>query len=230
MPTNQVGLDYLVENQNAAEILVNEGLDKIDALIRLSIKDRDLATPPGSPAHGDRYIVATSPTGLWAGQAGKLAVWFNTAWKFFTVKEGWELWIDDENKLLVFDGSAYLQIARKQLIRFRQIRTVDNPGAAEDRSMFFTDTAITVTKLAAVLKGSASPSVTWTIRYDADRNATGTEVVTGGTTTTSTTTGSIVSSFSDPTIPANSFVWLETTAKSGTVDEMNVTVTFTEDD
>jgi len=53
--------------------------------------------------------------------------------------------------------------------------------------------------------------------------------VTGGTTTTSTTAGSDVIVFNDATIEADEFVWLETTAKSGTVDELHITIFYTED-
>lgn len=108
--------------------------------------------------------------------------------------------------------------------------TVESPTATEDLTMFFTDDAITVTQLNAVLaNGSATPSVTWTIRHSTDRSATGNEVVTSGTTTTSITTGSEVISFNDATIPAGSWVWLETTAQSGTVPELCVTVEYTVD-
>jgi hypothetical protein len=107
--------------------------------------------------------------------------------------------------------------------------TVESPTATEDISMFFTDDAVTVTQLNAVLRGSSTPSVTWTIRHSTDRSAAGNEVVTSGTTTTSTTTGSEVTSFNDATIPAGSFVWLETSAQSGTVDELNVIIEFTID-
>jgi hypothetical protein len=81
-----------------------------------------------------------------------------------------------------------------------------------------------------VLIGAATPSVTWTIRHHAtDRSAAGNEVVTGGTTTTSTTSGSDVVAFNDATIPADSFIWLETTAQSGTVTELHITIAYTVD-
>jgi hypothetical protein len=107
--------------------------------------------------------------------------------------------------------------------------TIESPTGTEDVSLFFTDAAITVTQLNAVLVGSSTPSVTWTVRHGTDRSATGNEVVTSGTTTTSTTTGSEVTSFNDATIPAGSFVWLETTAQSGTVDSISVTITYSVD-
>ena len=106
---------------------------------------------------------------------------------------------------------------------------IENPTSSEDISFFFTDVAMTVSKMRAVLVGSATPSVTWTVRYATSRSDTGTEVVTGGTVTTSTTTGSDVTTLDDPTIPANSYVWVETTAKSGTVDSININLFYNED-
>lgn len=107
--------------------------------------------------------------------------------------------------------------------------TIESPTSSEDISMFFTNKAITVTEMRAVLVGSSTPSVTWTVRHGTDRNGTGAEVVTSGTTTTSTTTGSDVTSFNDATIVADSFVWLETTAQSGTVGQLHITIFYTED-
>lgn len=102
--------------------------------------------------------------------------------------------------------------------------SVENPTSTESIPLFKTDSEIVISKLFAVLVGSSTPSVTWTIRYDTDVSATGTEVVTSGTTTTSTTTGDTVSSFDNDTIAAGNWVWLETTAQSGTVNWLNVTI------
>ena len=107
--------------------------------------------------------------------------------------------------------------------------TIENPSSSEDISYFFTNVAITVTEIRAVLVGSSVPSVTWTIRHGTDRAAGGSEVVTGGTVTADTTTGSDVTSFDDETIVADSHVWVETTAQSGTVDSISISLFFTED-
>lgn len=104
--------------------------------------------------------------------------------------------------------------------------TVENPTSSEDISIFFTQRAITVSEIRSVLVGSDTPSVTWTIRHGTDRSAAGAEVVTGGTTTTSITSGSDVTSFNDATIVADSFVWLEITAKSGTVGQISITIVY----
>jgi len=108
--------------------------------------------------------------------------------------------------------------------------TIEAPNNDEDLTMFFTPNALTITEMRGVLRGSSSPLITWTVRHHAtDRSNAGNEVVTAGTNTTSITSGSDVISFNDATIPADSFVWLETTDASGVVDELHVTVGFTID-
>jgi hypothetical protein len=106
---------------------------------------------------------------------------------------------------------------------------IETPTSGEDISLFYTTQSITISTIVAVLRGSSSPSVTWTIRHDPNRSATGIEVVSSGTTTTSTTNGDVVTTFNDATVPANSFVWLETTALSGTVNSLHVSIDYTVD-
>lgn len=73
----------------------------------LSVKDRDLATPPGSPATGDTYIIAASPTGAWAGHATEVAIWDGSAWVFYVPRTGWVGYIEDEQKISVFHAGAW---------------------------------------------------------------------------------------------------------------------------
>ena len=114
--------------------------------------------------------------------------------------------------------------------KFSYSITVEDPTSSEDISIAFTNRAITITEMRAVLIGASTPSVTWTIKHHAsDRNNAGAAVVTASTTTTSTTTGSDVTSFNDATIPADSYIWLETSAQSGTVTEIHITIIGTED-
>ena len=101
--------------------------------------------------------------------------------------------------------------------------TLLDPAVNDDISMGFTNRPLVVTEMRAVVRGT-TPSVTWTLRHASDRSAAGTEVVTGGTTTTSETTGSDVTVFDAAAIPADSFYWLEVSAKSGTVQELHVSM------
>ena len=60
-------LPYLVAAQAQKHVTHNEALRLLDAVVQLSVLDRDLTAPPASPADGDRYIVAPAATCLWAG-------------------------------------------------------------------------------------------------------------------------------------------------------------------
>lgn len=106
--TTNLGMTLVEQSQAQKEVTVNTALIRLDAILNTGAKDKDLATPPGSPATGDLYIVAASPTGAWAGQAGKLA-YFNQTWQFISPKEGMTLWVNDENLSYSYDGSAWVQ-------------------------------------------------------------------------------------------------------------------------
>lgn len=73
----------------------------------LSVKDRDLTAPPGSPASGDTYIPAATATGAWAGKEKQIAVYTGSAWAFGVPREGWVASIDDEDVMIRYDGSAW---------------------------------------------------------------------------------------------------------------------------
>ncbi|WP_420902130.1 DUF2793 domain-containing protein [Pseudomonas nitroreducens] len=44
-------------------------------MVQLCIVDKDLSTPPGSPADEAAYIVGASPTGAWSGKSTQVAWW-----------------------------------------------------------------------------------------------------------------------------------------------------------
>jgi hypothetical protein len=93
--------------------------------------------------------------------------------------------------------------------------------------MFYTTDALTITSMEAVLPAeTATPSVTFNIRHGTDVSAAGTALVTGGTTVTNTSTGLGVTSFNNASVAANSFVWVEVTAVSGTVPALSVSLEF----
>lgn len=110
MTTPRLGAPELTAGQAAPETTVNEQIRYVEqGAGHFSIKDRDLATPPGSPADGDRYIVASSPTGAWAANAGDIAFYMNTGWEFINITEGMSFWIEDENKFLVATSASTFQ-------------------------------------------------------------------------------------------------------------------------
>jgi hypothetical protein len=88
----------LTVGQAGKELTHNQALAILDQIAQAVVVDKDLATPPGSPANGALYIVAAGATGAWAGQSGKLAFWLTSvaAWTFITPTDGWSAWVTDE--------------------------------------------------------------------------------------------------------------------------------------
>lgn len=109
--TANLTLPYIMAAQAQKHVTHNEAIRALDALVQMTVLDKDLAAPPGSPANGDRYIVATSPSGAWTGHAGKIAAWQDGAWAFYIPREGWLAWVADQDQLYVFDGATWVPFA-----------------------------------------------------------------------------------------------------------------------
>jgi hypothetical protein len=105
--TDNLALPFLATAQAQKHVTHNESLRVLDALVQLAVLDKDLGTPPGSPAAGARYIVATAPVDAWSGQAGSIAAWQDGAWAFYAPREGWLAWIADEHRLYAWTGGAW---------------------------------------------------------------------------------------------------------------------------
>jgi hypothetical protein len=74
-----------------------------------SVLDKDETDPSGlSPSVGDRYIVGTGAIGVWAGHDDEIAEWNGSSWDFTIPLEGYACWVEDENRLYVYNGSAWV--------------------------------------------------------------------------------------------------------------------------
>lgn len=74
-----------------------------------SVKDIQLATPPATPAVGDRYIIPAGATDAWSGKTNQIAEWNGAAWDFYTPQIGWTCYVDDEQKIYSWNGSAWVR-------------------------------------------------------------------------------------------------------------------------
>lgn len=86
---------------------MDANLKRLGAVVSLSVIDRDLATPPASPANGDRYIVPAGATGVWAGRTDQIAVRIAGAWEYHVPKIGWTCFIEDEGVLSVYKATGW---------------------------------------------------------------------------------------------------------------------------
>lgn len=98
---------------------------------------------------------------------------------------------------------------------------IAQPKANDQFTLFFTQYATTLTQVVGLVRGD-TPSVTFELRYGADRSTAGT-LATVPETITNTTTGELVTVQNMP-IPADRFLWIVVTAVSGQVEELNVCV------
>jgi len=106
--TTHLLLPYILAAQAQKHVTHNEALRLLDGLVQLAVLDRDLTAPPGSPADGDRYIVASGATGDWAGWDLNAALYADGAWLRLPPRAGWRAWVEDEGLLLVYDGSNWI--------------------------------------------------------------------------------------------------------------------------
>lgn len=100
--------------------------------------------------------------------------------------------------------------------------TVVNPSGSENVTLFYVNAEATVQQLTASIRGT-SPSINVDVYYAPTPATSGTSLVSGGVTVTDT---SIVTSFDNAVIPANSYVRMVLSAKSGTVSELAVSLDF----
>lgn len=105
--TNRIDLPYILQSQSQKEVTHNESLDIIDALLQAAVVSVGTNTPPGSPAAGDCYVIGSSPTGAWTGQA-KAFVFYTAGWNFITPWEGLTVWANDTNQLYTYDGANWV--------------------------------------------------------------------------------------------------------------------------
>jgi len=99
--------------------------------------------------------------------------------------------------------------------------TVANPTASENDSMGFFTNAATITRIHATIQGSTS--ATMKVRYGTDRSGAGATDACAATAISSMTTGTDVT-ITNSAIPAVGYLWLVTSALSGTPTELTVTV------
>jgi hypothetical protein len=108
--TTNLGMTLVEPSQSQKEVTINQAFSVLDAMASYSVIDKDLATPPGSPAAGAMYIIAASPTGAWAGKASQLA-YYDQGWRFIVPQNGLRVWVHDESLDYRFNGTAWSVVA-----------------------------------------------------------------------------------------------------------------------
>jgi len=104
-----------------------------------SVKDKDLTTPPVSPANGDRYIIPAGSTTPWNTHIGEIVQYVTSAWEYKVMTEGMCAYVDDEDLLYIYSGSAWVPINNYALSSVE-------PGAIADGSSGASGSASTIAR------------------------------------------------------------------------------------
>jgi hypothetical protein len=113
-------------------------------LVQASVIDKDLTTPPMSPGEGDCYIVAATGTGAWVGWDNRIARYIDGEWRSYLpgagAGEGWLVYVQDEDALYVFTGSAWQSAVVALNTLADKVQELINSGADADELQAFVDT------------------------------------------------------------------------------------------
>lgn len=102
-----LGLPYIQPSQAQKHVTHNEALRVLDAVVQLSVLARDVSLPPAGAVEGDRYLVASSGHGAWAGRGDAIAVFDGVTWTYLTPKAGWQAYVIADAGIVVFDGLSW---------------------------------------------------------------------------------------------------------------------------
>lgn len=127
--TPRLALPLLAAGQAQKEMVHNEALATLDALVQPCVQTCGADDPPTTPALGQSWIVGSSPTGGWAGQAATVATWSEGGWRFVAPREGMVAWTADLTLPARYSGGAWtigqlhaatLVIGGRQVVGARQ--------------------------------------------------------------------------------------------------------------
>nr|WP_298117457.1 DUF2793 domain-containing protein [uncultured Pseudomonas sp.] len=106
--TSKLGLELLA-NSASNQALANATFAQLNQLVQAGVVDKDLSTPPGSPANEALYIVASGTWGSGSTKTGQLAYWLNSTgvWQFIAPREGMLVHVNDEDEYYKYTGSAW---------------------------------------------------------------------------------------------------------------------------
>lgn len=124
---NNIGLNYDWDlGSDGWKTGMDTNMILIDALLQAGVIAVGTNTPPVSPAQGEAHIIGTSPTGAWAGNARRFAVFNAGAWTITEAREGWRVYDRQNNKFWVFDGTNWTDNVAAHVARGVKAVTADN--------------------------------------------------------------------------------------------------------
>ena len=92
---------------SAKGIIHNQALQLLDALIGTAVEEGPRADPPVEPIVGSCFIVASDPSGAWAGHAHQLAFFSAGGWRFIAPPDGLKAYVRSSAIHAMFRNGAW---------------------------------------------------------------------------------------------------------------------------
>lgn len=177
MKTTRLDLPYLMPDQAQKHVTVNEALRQLDMLVQNCVLGAQVS-PPESPADGDAYLLSDNPTEIWAGHAGKIAIFVDEAWHFLAPSEGWRVWDKKAAGFKVYSNAQWHDLAQTITVSDITTQQLDHtitPGASNDTALVIAERDIVLGITARVM--TALPSgQKWKLGVAADSGRYGTHI------------------------------------------------------
>jgi hypothetical protein len=137
--TVHLALPYIAAAQAQKHVTHNEALRILDALVLLTVKDRDLSSPPGTPAEGDRYLVNPTGSGEFSGKDNQIAHYRDGTWGFHAPQDGWLCYVEDEATFVAFDSGVWMPLFQNvPLLGIGTVADATNPFSAKLNNVLWT--------------------------------------------------------------------------------------------
>lgn len=132
--TQLLDMPFIMPAQAQKHVTHNEALQKLDCMVQLVLLDIRKAPPPGAQ-DGDGYLVASAPSGLWAGMAGRLAFMQDGGWQFTTPRDGWRAWFANTGRMMVLTGGEWSELPLPETARFMMLGVNADPDSINRLAM-----------------------------------------------------------------------------------------------
>jgi len=106
--TLRCGLPLLQPAQAQKHVTVNDGLMRLDGLVNLVLQSVSAASPAVAVTDGQCWAVPFGAAGVWAGQAGRIAIGANGGWVFAEPQRGQRAFVVDQGATALWDGTTWL--------------------------------------------------------------------------------------------------------------------------
>lgn len=102
--TPNLNIGMMSTGSLSKEVIFNEAMVLVDALLARVVLSRATTAPPSNPADGAAYIIPTGATGDWSAHVGNLTFYYN-GWHFIAPPNKMKVWVQSESRWYTWTAS-----------------------------------------------------------------------------------------------------------------------------